>query len=126
MFKDADMMYSLKQSGASGYVLKNAGSDELIMAIEKVYQGDEHFPDMMGSKQDQVDVPGIDYLCELTEREKEVLKLIAAELTTHEMAEKLHVSWHTIESHRKNLLQKFNARNTAGLIKNAMKNGMLN
>ncbi|MBW3545622.1 MAG: LuxR C-terminal-related transcriptional regulator [Bacteroidetes bacterium] len=59
----------------------------------------------------------------LTSREKEVLKLIVEEFTTTEIAEQLFISPHTVETHRKNLLSKLGAKNTAGLVKYAIENG---
>lgn len=62
-----------------------------------------------------------DSLCEISERETEVLKLIAQGYVTKEIAEKLHISQHTAESHRKHLISKFKVKNTAELIKEASK-----
>ncbi len=64
-------------------------------------------------------------MVELTEREKDVLKLIAEELTTQEIADKLFISHHTVETHRKNLISKLNVRNTAGLVKYAVHQGLV-
>ncbi len=61
----------------------------------------------------------------LTRREKEVLKHIGDELTTKEIADKLFLSVKTVETHRLNLIQKLEARNTAGLVKKAMEQGLL-
>jgi len=61
----------------------------------------------------------------LTEREKEVLKLIAEENTTQEIADTLFLSKHTIESYRKNLISKLQVKNLAGLTKHAIKMGLL-
>ena len=58
---------------------------------------------------------------ELTPRELEVLKLIAEEFTTADISEQLHITINTVESHRRNLLTKFGARNSAGLIRRAMR-----
>ncbi len=60
----------------------------------------------------------------ITKREKEILKLISEELTSKEIAYNLHVSLHTIQSHRKNMLSKFNVRNTAGLVRIAYESGI--
>lgn len=65
-------------------------------------------------------------MVELTEREKDVLRLIAQELTSHEIAEKLFISFHTVETHRKNLISKLQVKNIAGLVKYAVQNGLDN
>jgi DNA-binding CsgD family transcriptional regulator len=66
-----------------------------------------------------------DSIIELTERETEVLKLIAEEFTQEQIAAKLFISTHTVISHRRKLLYKFDVKNTAGLIKAAMEKGFL-
>jgi DNA-binding CsgD family transcriptional regulator len=65
------------------------------------------------------------FLPKLTKREKEIINLIVNEYTTSEIAEKLFISEKTVETHRKNLLQKLNVRNTAGLVRIAMEKGLL-
>ena len=62
---------------------------------------------------------------QLTDREKEVLKLIALEYTTPEIADKLFISINTVESHRKNLMSKLKAKNIAGLVKFALQTGII-
>ena len=64
-------------------------------------------------------------LAELTPRELEILKLIAEEYTNPEIAEKLFLSVRTVDTHRQNLIQKLNVKNTAGLVKYAIKSGLL-
>jgi len=117
------------KAGASGYVLKNAGSEELLKAIRSVCAGETYIServnkilldDLTGST-----VKRSDYIPELTRREKEVLRLIADENTTPEIAEKLFISQNTVETHRKNLLHKFDVKNVAGLIRSAMEKGLL-
>ena len=114
--------------GAMGYLLKNTNKEELAEAIRQVYKGHQYVPrtiqqilldDNLGNPTSQNFIP------KLTRREKEVLQLIANEYTSTEIAEKLFISTKTVESHRNNLLQKFQARNTAGLIKNAVEKGCL-
>jgi DNA-binding CsgD family transcriptional regulator len=67
-----------------------------------------------------------DSLIQLSRRELEVLKLITKEFTAQEIADKLFISQNTVNTHRKNLLSKLNAKNTAGLVMNAVQNGLLN
>ncbi len=64
-------------------------------------------------------------IAHLTIREKEVLKLIALEYNTNEIAEELFISTNTVETHRKNLLSKLNAKNIAGLVKFAIQTGLI-
>lgn len=112
------------KAGADGFLLKNAGSEELQLAIHKAMNGENYFSDkIMQNVVGAMKEESTDH-AELTERELEVLKLIAMEFTTKEIAEKLFISHHTVESHRKNLLFKLNARSVAGLVKYAIENGL--
>lgn len=125
-----DYIQKLLKAGAHGYILKNTGKQELATAIKTVYAGQSYYSQQVtqrimdhlsGQKQIQNDL----YQVELTERETDVLKLIAAELTTGEIADKLCISAHTVESHRKNLLAKLQVKNSLGLVKYAMKMGLV-
>lgn len=115
-FNQQSYVQRMMASGASGYVLKNAGKDELIAAIQAVMNGRTYIsPDAGASAQHRStgDIPI------LTRRELEVLTLIADGLTNGEIAQKLFVSITTVETHRKNLLAKFETKNTANLIRKA-------
>jgi DNA-binding NarL/FixJ family response regulator len=119
----------LLKAGAQGYILKNTGKAELKNAIEIVHGGGKYYsPEvtktiMDGLQQKEKTQKEIGNV-ELTDREKDVLKWIAQELTTHEIAEKLFISHHTVESHRKNLISKLGVRSLAGLVKYAVKMGL--
>lgn len=128
MHDSSDYIQRLIKAGANGYVLKNTGKEELKLAIETVHAGDSYYSkevtqrimDAMNRKKEvQTNVMNV----ELTEREMDVLKLIAAELTTNEIADKLCISSHTVETHRKNLISKLQVRNSMGLVKYAMQMG---
>ena len=105
-------------NGASGYVIKNATQQELMEAIHTVVKGKQYlsFDAAQAMRKPDADsnIPII------TRREKEVLGLIAEGLTNNEIAEKLFISFTTVETHRKNILAKFKAKNIASLIKMAM------
>lgn len=116
------------KNGASGYLLKNTSQDELITAIETVYRGETFLNDqtnkiLLNSLMNQK--PNEAFIPTLTRREKEVLDLIAKEMTTTEMSKELHISLNTIETHRRNLIQKFNVRNSVGLVREAMLKGII-
>jgi DNA-binding NarL/FixJ family response regulator len=115
----------MMQLGCAGYLLKNSCDDvQLIRAIEDVYQG-EYYLDTVLQKQLLTNILKKKKLAEnvaqlLTRREKEILKLITEEYTNMEIAEKLTISIRTVETHRFSLLQKLNAKNTAGLVRSAI------
>jgi len=114
-FNERSYLTRMLQAGAVGYLLKNALPEDLAEAITRAYAGKKVFADevqaMLLTPEPAAPM--------LTRREKEVLQLIADGLTSQEMADKLFVSPVTIESHRRNLLTKFKAGNTASLIKQA-------
>lgn len=132
MFNEESFVTEILNNGAMGYILKNTGREELLIAIETVLSGKSYFSDdvtqtiMKGlmkqrtaSKQTKPELPKI------SRRETEVLGLIIKEYTTQEIADALFISLKTVESHRSNLLAKLNARNTAGLVRIAMENNLI-
>jgi len=115
-FNKQSFIQKMMDSGASGYVLKNATKEELLEAIKTVIKGKLFFSDEASHTLQKNEEKKI----VLTRREKEVLGMIAEGLTNHEVAAKLFISTATVDTHRKNLLAKFDARNIASLIKTAM------
>jgi len=116
-FNQQSFIQKMMDNGASGYVLKNATQQELIEGIETVMRGKQYLSHEAAQslrKNTSGDTPI------LTRREKEVLGLIAEGMTNNEIAQKLFVSSTTVDTHRKNLLAKFEAKNVASLIKMAV------
>lgn len=112
--------------GVDGYILKNAGKEILFSAIEVVMRGDRFFdPQAMDKLVTSLRRGPVGDNVKITKREMEVLKCIAMEQTTNEISEKLFISTHTVETHRKNLLSKLQVKNTAGLVKYAIKIGLI-
>lgn len=125
MYNTPEYISELAEAGADGYILKDTGKQELLSAIRTVSSGKNFYSQevmrtMIQNERDKkakiVNDP------QLSKREIEVLKLIAQEFTTQEISEKLFISTHTVETHRKNLLDKLGARNVAGLVKYAILN----
>jgi len=126
MHMDTAMIDTLIKNDVDGYIPKNAEKDELLKAIATVLKGEKYFSESIKEAyMKSVFTKEKDTLTALTEREKEVLKLIALENTTQEIADQLFLSKHTIESYRKNLISKLNVRNLAGLTKYAIKLGLI-
>jgi DNA-binding NarL/FixJ family response regulator len=115
-FNQQSFIQKMMNNGASGYVLKNATQEELMEAIEEVSKGKIYLSDEVASSLRKEEVPEIPVI---TRREKEVLLLIADGLTNTEIAKQLFLSTTTVDTHRKNLLAKFDVKNTASLIKRA-------
>ncbi|OQY96872.1 MAG: DNA-binding response regulator [Sphingobacteriales bacterium UTBCD1] len=120
-FNQQAIIRNMIDNGASGYVLKNADKEELLEAIAAVQQGKtflSHEANLsLRDKEDKM--PPI------SRREKEVLLLIADGLTNNEIAGKLFISVPTVNTHRKSLLEKLDAKNTAILIGKAAKLGII-
>jgi DNA-binding NarL/FixJ family response regulator len=113
-FNQQSFIQKMMENGASGYVLKNATQEELIEAIEAVMKGKTYLSDEAAQslrKNTDSKVPV------LTRREKEVLELIAGGMTNNEIAQKLFIGVTTVDTHRKNLLAKLGAKNTASLVR---------
>ena len=125
MYSEDIYLKRMLAAGASGYILKSSGKEELLKAIQRIIMGHMHFSDEIT----HAAVPNMDNepdktgeMISLTGREKEVLKLIVNELTNQEIAEKLFISSRTVDAHRRNLIAKTGVRNTAGLVKYAIRN----
>jgi len=118
-FKEQSLVRRMIDNGAMGYVLKNASEDEIIEAITSVLAGNKYLCEETQQILNEKD----NITAILTRRELEVLKYISDGYTNPEIADKLFISPSTVDSHRKNLILKLNAKNTASLIKTAVQKG---
>lgn len=130
MHHESSYIVRMLEAGAAGFLLKDSGSRELVNAIRTVAEGDtyyskqvsaaivEHLTNRTKGKEKKVDIP-------LTRREQEVLRLISEEYSNAEIADQLFISIRTVDTHRRNLLEKLGAKNTAGLVKSAIKMGII-
>lgn len=128
MYSDEALVFQSLQSGVKGYVLKTSLGDELLLAVRSAARGETYLsgpisqimikhalnPQQAGAPSDT-----------LSPREKEILKLIAEEHTSAEIADRLFISEKTVEKHRANLMEKLHARNLAGLVRAAVKIGLV-
>lgn len=122
-FNERSLISQMIEQGASGYLLKNASREEIEEALLTVKENRLYMNldlEWHDTGHQQVGKTPV-----LTSREKEVLLLIAEGFTNSQIAEKIFVSPYTVDSHRKNLLTKFEVGNTAGLIKLAAKHGLV-
>ena len=118
------------KKGVDGYILKNTGKKELIKAIHAVMDGERYFSaevirELTAGSITPKTPKTSDFIQKLTRREKEILGLIVDELTTEQIGEKLFISPSTVVTHRKSLLRKLNAKNTAGLVRKVYEFGLL-
>ncbi len=112
------------QAGVDGFVLKTSDINDITEGIKELLTGKKYFgkgvSELIGSRSSGERTDPV-----ITRREGEILVLIADGLTNQEIADKLFISTSTVDSHRKNLLIKFDAKNTAALVKTAMEKGII-
>lgn len=116
---------SVLELGARGYIQKNASVEEIITGIKEVVEGRVFLCAQTKKIIDKKSKDELKSVPKLTRREKEVLMEAASGLTTTQIAEKLFISPHTVESHRKNLIAKFGAKNLSSAIKLATEYGLI-
>ena len=125
---EAGIISQMIRKGANGYLLKDMEKTELITAINKVLDGDVYLSkaanDKILQQLRELDI-NPQQIPMLTRREKEILSLLDKGLSSQEIAEKLSLSIYTIDTHRKNMLQKMNVHNTPALLKAAYNLGLL-
>jgi DNA-binding NarL/FixJ family response regulator len=129
MHAEKNFVKGMLEAGAYGYLFKNCAYDELILAINTVSSGNKYLSneitdvlihEYIGK---QNDVEAIDPI--LSERELEVLKLLAEGKSSNEIAEQLFVSVKTIGTHKQHIYEKLNLSSTADLVKYAIKKGII-
>jgi DNA-binding NarL/FixJ family response regulator len=124
---NVEILYQVKKmmkQGCSGYLLKDVDAETLFSAIQQVYNGGTVVHDKIKTDLTH-NLLSINQTQQITRREIEVLQLIAQEFTTAQIAEKLFISFATVENHRNRMLQKLGVKNTAGLIKKGMEQGLI-
>ena len=121
---EAHFVRNIMKQRVQGYILKNDASSELIEAVNRVLSGKTFFSSKISQViMEQINTPDSEKL--LTEREIEIVKLIAGEFSNKQIAEKLFISERTVESHRKNIFRKTETNSIVGLIKFAYANNII-
>lgn len=117
-YSDEHLILKSKELGANGYLLKNSNKEELLNTIRKVIDGEQMFYNMVNTPSNDFSQKD-DFLKQfhLTPREMEIVLLIKDNLTNAEIAQKLFLSIYTIETHRKNIMQKLGIKKPAALMK---------
>lgn len=127
-YNDKEFIEAMLKIGVEGYIMKNATWQELVKAISTIWEGKKYFADdvhthilndFLNKKNEEKEE------VVLTKREIEIVQLLSQELTNERIAKKLHISFRTVETHRKNIMQKTKASNLAGLIKFAYEKGII-
>jgi DNA-binding NarL/FixJ family response regulator len=117
----------LRKAGINNIIFKTTGKEELFAAIEASFKGKKYYtPDLLDLVVDNSEVPQIDEESRnLTHSEIEIVKLIASGYTTKEIAGQRNVSFHTVNTHRKNIFRKLGVNNASELIMQAIKSGWI-
>jgi len=122
----------MMNSGAYGYLLKNSRKEEFTEAIHSVSRGVKYFSkkisnlllnNLLESKKQNKEAEKKNVA--LTKREKEIIKQIAEELSNQQIADKLNISLRTVETHRRNIMQKLNVKNAVSLVRYAVQNELI-
>lgn len=131
MHEESGLIKKLTDMGAKGFLFKNSDVEELTLAIKKVIKGGSYFTsnislNLINNKLGADSGFGLDEKKNLlTEREIEILKLIAEGLSNKEIGDRLFISHRTVDTHRTNLMKKLEVSNIAGLIRYAIKRGFV-
>jgi DNA-binding NarL/FixJ family response regulator len=130
MVDDSSIIKSLLNNYIDAYVIKYGGKQELLEALHSIDQGIPYISPSINLNQLETEKKqslnnGNSWIEKLTKREIEIIKLIALQMNSSQISEKLFLSYYTVKTHRKNILQKLELKNTAGLIEFANKNNLL-
>ncbi len=131
MHENEEYLFQVLRAGASGYILKEAADTELVTAIRVVYSGRFYLSPsaqsiMVGDYLQRVRTgEERDSYGALTEREREILKLVAEGYTNNQIAERLTISPKTVDTHRTHIMDKLNLHSRAELVKYAIRRGLL-
>jgi len=133
-YDDVKLVKEVLQIGAQGFVPKKSAGEHIVNAINKVANDEQYYTDDIKEKmmqallnrplKDKGSQDGV-LMTSLTKREKEILKFVAQQYSTREIAEELHISESTVETHRKNLMKKLKVKNSVGLAIFALKNEVI-
>lgn len=135
-YDDIKLIKEVLKIGANGFLAKKCAGENIVAAINAVYNGQQYFEksiqdklllsfsDSSLNKETPLSPDGA-FFSLLTDREIEILKLIAKQYTTSEISNELHISINTVETHRKNIISKLNVKNVVGLALYAFKNNLV-
>jgi DNA-binding NarL/FixJ family response regulator len=125
MHEGEEYLKEALRAGAAGYVLKRAAATDLVAAIRAVQRGDAYLDPALTRTLDVLRDGDTGRLADLTERELEVLKLVAEGLTNRQIAAQLVISVKTVQSHRTNIMEKLDLHDRTDLVKYAIRRGMI-
>jgi DNA-binding NarL/FixJ family response regulator len=132
-YDDLKLIKEIMNLGASGYLTKQCAGENIVEAIEAISRGEEYFCQPVREKifnsftknNPKLNKNELDTNSILTGRELEIITLISLEYSGKEISEQLFISVNTVETHRKNIMKKLDAKNTISLVKYALKNNLI-
>lgn len=128
MNNEFSLIKNLLQAGALGYILKTTGREELERALRRVEAGLTYFSEAVATELARQYMPepaiAIQPAISLSEREKEIVALVAREYSSQEIGNILFIAPTTVDTHRRNIMQKLGVKNTVGLVKYAFRQGL--
>jgi DNA-binding NarL/FixJ family response regulator len=131
MYEDERFVSHLMENGANGYLLKSAEPSEIRKAIQEVMSRGYYLNNYVNrillkkSHSKQKTIPSLNSEVVLNDKEREVIKLLCMEFTAAEIAQKMEISPRTVEAIKDRLMERFGAKNTAGLVFFAVKNNLI-
>lgn len=131
MHNEKAIIQKVLEAGADGYLLKNTSQKELVAAIKEVNSGKKYFSTEVtlslagADSTSRVQLQNVAVDTSLTEREIEILKMIAKGLSNKEIGDELFISHRTVDTHRTNLMRKLDVKNIAGIVRYAIKAGLI-
>jgi two-component system response regulator NreC len=131
MFDEENLIVEMLEAGAKGYLLKNADKQQIIEAIEQVYDNNNFYCKTTTARLASMIVKSNfnpyrrKAAVLFSDRETEIIRLICLQFTAQEIGEKLFISKRTVEGHRVKILEKMNVKNTAGVVIYALKHGII-
>ena len=130
--EDSEYVKQVMKAGGSGYLLKNSKKADFVKAINDVYEGKSYFSKKISELllnnliDNEPNKDEDENKINLTKREKEIIQKIASELNNTQIADELNISLRTVETHRRNIMQKLDMKNVVSLIKYAVSNNLIN
>ena len=124
MLVQHSVIQNMIEAGADGFLIKNSGADELVFAIKEVYEGRNYYSKevLEKIKSGLVREGTSRKIPKLSKREKDIVRLIMDQKSTNEIAEQLFISPGTVETHRRNIMNKLGTKNAAGLVRFVIEN----
>lgn len=132
MFDEENLIVEMLEAGAKGYLLKNTHKDEIIDAINTVYQNKVYYCSKTSGllagmivRSRMANATAAQPVIELNDRERDIIRMICQQQTTQEIADKIFLSKRTVEGYRVKILEKIQAKNIAGVVIFALKNNII-